>query len=348
MVNVLFVDDEIMVINSIRRSIHDKEFGKFYATSADEAIEIVKNNEIGVVVSDMKMPKRNGLQLMIEIQAINKDIVKIILSGYSQLPQIVAAINHVSIFKYITKPWDLDDELLPAIEEGMEQYQSIVSIKKSNETIDRQNTLYKNMLSRYDEKILNVVTGMNNIAQMAVLITEYMKDLVSFKTDEDKDPTRIEFDGIKQFVRMYLDDVISYDKKFSAKYFLNLLEEFIGVGQYDIEYEISNIINEGLSVTGKQATSRSIICSFLAKYLANTSTKKISLQLADKKINDEIRLVMSISVSYESDYPQEDGKAYFDLIHELMIVDGGELVYKVFPDKLLMVFVLGKVVVQME
>lgn len=343
MVNVLFVDDEVMVINAIRRSIKKQDFGKFYATSANEAMEIVKNNEIGVIISDMRMPKKNGLELMIEILAIDKDIVKIILSGYSQLPQIIAAINHVSIFKYIMKPWDLEEELLPAIEEGIEQYLSVTSIKQSKETVNQQNTLYKNMLNRYDDKILDVVGGMSKIAEMTVLITDYMKCLALSIGDASQENTALEFDAIKQFVRMYLDDAVANDKRFSVKNFMNMLDEFVKDCHSSADCKISDMINEGLSVSGKQATSRSIICTFLAKYLIKSTTDKVEVQLADKKVRDEMRLVVSITISCTSEDGQKAGNEYFELIHQLMIIDGGELVYKVFPEKLLMIFVLGKV-----
>ena len=138
--NVLFVDDELQVLKAIKRGVHLEEYNKFFANSGKEALEIIRNNNISVVVSDMKMPEMDGIQLLKKVNEIDKDIKKIILSGYASTAQVIASVNITNIDKFILKPWDLETELKPMIREELRKYDenlitktNVISIEKRNE-----------------------------------------------------------------------------------------------------------------------------------------------------------------------------------------------------------------------
>ena len=61
---VLFVDDEQMILNSLERGLLDEPYNKLFATSAKQALEIMEQNEVHVLVTDMRMPETSGLELL--------------------------------------------------------------------------------------------------------------------------------------------------------------------------------------------------------------------------------------------------------------------------------------------
>lgn len=112
---VLFVDDEERILSSLRRACLDEPFRSMYASSGEEALQMMARQKIGIIVTDMKMPGMDGLTLLKQCLRDYPDTVRIVLSGYSQLPQILATVNNADIFRFIVKPWKSEEDLLPAI-----------------------------------------------------------------------------------------------------------------------------------------------------------------------------------------------------------------------------------------
>lgn len=121
---ILFVDDEIPLLNSMQRNFRNEAFSSYYATSGERALDIMEAEEIKVIVSDLQMPGMNGLELLEIVENKYPDIVKIVLTGNAQIPNILAAVNKVNIFKYMIKPWKYEEEFIPAIIEAFEIYES--------------------------------------------------------------------------------------------------------------------------------------------------------------------------------------------------------------------------------
>ncbi|WP_196592644.1 response regulator [Pectinatus sottacetonis] len=117
---VLFVDDEASVLRAIKRAVMDEKFTPFFANSGEEALEIMEKNEISVIITDMRMPKMDGLALLKIVKEKYPRTVRVVLSGYTQLSQLLVTINQGEIFKFITKPWTTDSELLPVIKQSID------------------------------------------------------------------------------------------------------------------------------------------------------------------------------------------------------------------------------------
>jgi DNA-binding NtrC family response regulator len=82
---VLFVDDQREILDIIDIKLRDESYEKFYATSASEALDILRNKDIDVVVSDIMMPDMNGLDLLSKAREIKPETIRIVLSGNSQV-----------------------------------------------------------------------------------------------------------------------------------------------------------------------------------------------------------------------------------------------------------------------
>lgn len=152
--SVLFVDDEENILSSIRRGLMDVEYTCYFASSGKEALEIIKKQDIHVIVTDMRMPIMNGLELLKIVEEISPLTVKLVLSGYTQLPQILVTINQVDIFKFITKPWNLD-ELIGIVDKSIDYYILHEENAKYKKILETKNQAYQNILKKMDEVISN-------------------------------------------------------------------------------------------------------------------------------------------------------------------------------------------------
>jgi DNA-binding NtrC family response regulator len=120
---VLFVDDEEKILKSLKRGLLDEPYNTLFATSGKEAIEILQREEVHIIVTDMRMPEMSGLELLRTVKKEYPHIVRMVLSGYTQVTTLLTAINQGEIFKFITKPWQLEEEFKPAIREAVEYYE---------------------------------------------------------------------------------------------------------------------------------------------------------------------------------------------------------------------------------
>ena len=121
---VLFVDDEERVLSCLKGGLLDEPYKTLFAKSGKEALEILEKNEVHVIVTDMRMPEMGGLELLKAVKEKYPHIVRMVLSGYTQVTTLLTAINQGTIFKFITKPWDFEEDFKPAIREAIEYYDS--------------------------------------------------------------------------------------------------------------------------------------------------------------------------------------------------------------------------------
>lgn len=136
--NILFVDDEENILKAIKRALIEEEYGCFFAKSAKVGIEIINNNSIDIVVSDMRMPGIDGLEFLKMVQEISPDIVKIILSGQADVDKLIEVINSIDIFSFMLKPWDVDKALKPTIKKAVAQSELIKSNKALSHKLEEK------------------------------------------------------------------------------------------------------------------------------------------------------------------------------------------------------------------
>lgn len=120
---ILFVDDEEKLLRSLKRGFLDEPYNTLFANSGKEALETLEHNEVHVLVTDMRMPEMGGLELLRIVKEKYPDVIRMVLSGYTQVTTLLTAINQGEIYKYITKPWKLEEEFKPAIQEAIEYYE---------------------------------------------------------------------------------------------------------------------------------------------------------------------------------------------------------------------------------
>lgn len=126
--SILFVDDEKAILNSLMRAFMDYEYDVFFAQSGKEALSILENNSIDLVISDMRMPLMDGRTLLKTVKEKYPDTLRMMLSGYADKNEVIKALIDGSAIIYLLKPWN-HEELLKSIEGLFETRASLANRK---------------------------------------------------------------------------------------------------------------------------------------------------------------------------------------------------------------------------
>jgi response regulator RpfG family c-di-GMP phosphodiesterase len=117
---LLCVDDELSVLSALKRTLRSSDLTVLTAANGAQALEIMAELPIDVVISDMRMPGMDGAELLERIRCGWPDTVRILLTGYSDATATIRAVNRGQIFRYLQKPWD-EGELAESVREGLAQ-----------------------------------------------------------------------------------------------------------------------------------------------------------------------------------------------------------------------------------
>lgn len=105
---LLLVDDEPHVLSALTRLLRREGYRVLCAQSAAQALELLSTNSVQVILSDQRMPVMTGIQFLGKVKQLYPDIVRMVLSGYSELSALTDAINEGAIYRFLSKPWDDD------------------------------------------------------------------------------------------------------------------------------------------------------------------------------------------------------------------------------------------------
>ncbi len=150
---VLFVDDEINVISAIRRAVVEEPYHSFFTGNAREALKIMEQHEISVLVTDIRMPEMDGLSLLKAAKEKYPRTVRVVLSGYTQLSQMLVTINQGEIFKFIAKPWTSDQALLPAVRQAVDYFNLQVERDSLQVNLAKRNLAYQKILKQMEQRM---------------------------------------------------------------------------------------------------------------------------------------------------------------------------------------------------
>ncbi len=105
-INVLIVDDELDTLSALHRFLRKESFTTHLASSAKQALDCLDKVTCNIVVTDLRMPEMNGLELIQELKKDHPNIIRIIFSGTEDIGLIIDSINSGEIFRFIPKPLD--------------------------------------------------------------------------------------------------------------------------------------------------------------------------------------------------------------------------------------------------
>ena len=285
---VLFVDDEENILRSIRRAVMDEDYISYFANSGAEALKIMEEREINVLVTDMRMPGMDGLQLLKIVKEKYPNTVKIVLSGFTQLSQVLATVNQADIFNFIAKPWDMESELKYVIDKAIEHCRlKRVEINLLGQ-LEQRNVTYQNMLKKMD-------TTATFRAKQMLKIKKISKYLLEALIEETAGRSR------------FLATVLHY----YAEKLPGAVEE---IGMQNLIVELQALVTENPffekailqvkeSVTGKVHVSSSMIyfaVKSLLNLLAENNNEDIYIYIVSKDQGEKALLSFSLFLSDDS------------------------------------------------
>jgi len=145
---IVIVDDEEMVLTSLSSFLNlETEYDVKTFTSAQEALDYVKEGRCDLVISDYLMPEMDGISFLAQVRELKPSVPRIILTGYADKENAIKAINDVGLFQYIEKPWDNDDILI-VLRNGLERQ---LLMKKLDEKIAEINRTYAELQGLQNE-----------------------------------------------------------------------------------------------------------------------------------------------------------------------------------------------------
>lgn len=119
---ILLVDDEENITSALTRLLRRDGYTILRANSGKAGLELLLTNQVGVIISDQRMPEMTGTEFLTQVRELYPDTVRIVLSGYTELNSVTDAINRGAVYKFLTKPWE-DDLLRAHVEEAFQRHE---------------------------------------------------------------------------------------------------------------------------------------------------------------------------------------------------------------------------------
>jgi DNA-binding NtrC family response regulator len=105
---IMIVDDEPANLRTLER-LFRSDYQVVTAASGVEALTLLDLHDVALLISDQRMPAMTGIELMTRTVALRPHMVKILLTGYTDVGALIEALNSGLVYRYLTKPWNNDD-----------------------------------------------------------------------------------------------------------------------------------------------------------------------------------------------------------------------------------------------
>ena len=150
--NILLLDDEKNILNSLKRLLRREPYNLLLANTAAEGIKLLNETEAQIIISDYRMPGKNGIEFLKEVKKICPESIRMVLSGYADIDAIIKAVNEGEIYKFLTKPWN-DEELKITVKRAIEQYE----LQKENKSLTLElKALNKSLEAKVEERTMEL------------------------------------------------------------------------------------------------------------------------------------------------------------------------------------------------
>ncbi|TMB06633.1 MAG: response regulator [Deltaproteobacteria bacterium] len=148
---LLVVDDEPDVCDSVHDLLR-LEFEVLKARSADEGYRLMQENEVHIIMTDQRMPRVTGVELLANVRARHPYAIRILFTGYADVEAVIAAINQGRIFRFLRKPWQ-PEEIEGAVREAAAEYDRLVKQAEERERLRAEIAALRDRLSALEEEV---------------------------------------------------------------------------------------------------------------------------------------------------------------------------------------------------
>ena len=280
---ILFVDDEEITRKTFER-IASQEFSVLLAGDVAEAIDILKQrgNEIGVLLTDQRMPGGLGVELLEYARENNPDIVRMLTTAYSDLEDAIAAVNRGEIIRYIEKPWNNIDALLIDLRVAMQLYQ----LERANTVLLAEKLSAKAQGSKIERvQVLAAIAAIQPNPEIALIALEDMLKAIS-------DLHRMNKPGLEVQVLLETGPIKEAE---NAILFAKRVCASIGIDDWGSGCNIS--LSEGLSDQQFEEMSPSKMPELMARLIALFNQNAgVSARLSNGNLNFSVKALEAGSI----------------------------------------------------
>lgn len=136
-ISVLYVDDEENNLFSFK-AVFRVKYQVYTAISGDEALKILSEKPIEIIITDQRMPNMTGVEFLEKVIELYPDPMRLLLTGYADMNAVVDAVNKGKIFHYLSKPWN-EEELDMTINRAHEAFLQKEKLKEENKLLGTSN-----------------------------------------------------------------------------------------------------------------------------------------------------------------------------------------------------------------
>ncbi|MBI1820518.1 MAG: response regulator [Nitrospirae bacterium] len=245
---ILFVDDEDLAVSSLKKYF-EKEFTVFTATQGDEALDLIdRHPEIVLILTDQRMPKMTGIELLRKVMEKRPDIIRMLMTAFTDLKTLINAVNLGQVYQYVEKPYE-PSQLKQYLKSGIERY-----------------FLIKERDGLYSEKVgtMQKMARMNRLEAIGILAAgmahEINNPLVAIQTFLEMAPkkrTEADPDFWDTFHKVATKDVIRIRKIVSKllTYAKNKKETRL----FLVKTDLNKLIKETIVLLEKEAAKKKLL-----------------------------------------------------------------------------------------
>ncbi len=170
--SIIIIDDEDDNLELLERTLR-REYNIIKASDGEEGLQAVERCKVDMIITDQRMPRMTGIEMLKKTVDKYPDVIRIILTGYTDVDDLIEAINEGHVYRYITKPWE-PRELKITVKRALESYQLALENKKLVEDLVRSEKLATvgNLAGGIAHEIKNQLVGI----MFAELIREKYPD----------------------------------------------------------------------------------------------------------------------------------------------------------------------------
>ena len=178
--NLLIVDDEVSNLHKLRRTFFG-DFRIFEALTGQDAIQLLRKQDVDVIITDQRMPETTGIDVLRESLLLQPEAVRIILTGYTEIDYLMDAINEGQVHRYITKPWE-PFSLKRTVMQDLE----LVHLKREHRLLQEQLRIARQVQSRlFPQKLPEIPTlDYSGICQPAGEVGGDYYDVLKVSSDQ--------------------------------------------------------------------------------------------------------------------------------------------------------------------
>ena len=335
---VLYVDDEENNLRIFKRTFK-RDYEVFTAISAADGMKILAETPISLIITDQRMPEKTGVEFLKDVLSLYPDTVRIILTAFSDITDIMEAVNDCGIYRYLVKPWDRE-MLKRAINDGLEMSRLrsdneglVKKLQKSNEQLEvrvekRTAELKKTNeelkiakvkaedASRAKEAFLSVMSHEIRTPLNAIIGITHMLEGADLNEDHRENVETLKFSG--QNLLALINDILELSKinadkikpelaDFNLHFLLrDLIKSFEPqTKNKNLTVKTDLAENVPLFVKGDQARLTQVLINLIGNAVKFTSeggvTVSAKVQSSDEKITDILFKISDTGIGIPND-----------------------------------------------